>query len=420
MAVDAGANIARVRQIGAATGISIIVGSVVGNGILSAPAIVAGFSTSLMTMSALWLVGALMCMAGACVYGELGRRYPSGGGPYVFLRETLGPGWSAAYGAMSSFVICPSMIAATALLFSAQLKLFAPALNESELKLAAAVLVVFFSFLNTRGINIAGGVQKALVTAHLALMVGVVALALWMSRSGSFQFASYDWLPAPQPSLSLNQGVLAFVAILWSFEGFNSLSFITNELSSGARLIKRVSVYGCLAVFAIYFLILVSAVALIPAGELSRQTNVLVALANLSMGGAASASVAIVTILGIATVLHTSIIIGPRITKVMIDDGFGPRAMAKLHPESTSPNRAIWLQCAFVLGFLWVGQFNSLISCFIISNWFFYAATVTGYLRVRFNEDLRVSSWEFCGSVIFVFATATLFASQILDTLTAK
>ena len=78
------------RVLGLAFGLAAVVGSMVGQGILRTPGIVAGAVHSQGLILLLWLAGAMVVAVSAVAYLELGTAIPCVGGPYDFVRRAFG------------------------------------------------------------------------------------------------------------------------------------------------------------------------------------------------------------------------------------------------------------------------------------------------------------------------------------------
>src|SRR5256886_14490904 len=79
------------RRVGLFSGTMAVIGGIIGGGIYRTPAAVAERVGSPRLALAAWVVGGVIALVGAFCFGELGRRRPSAGGGYVYLRETWGP-----------------------------------------------------------------------------------------------------------------------------------------------------------------------------------------------------------------------------------------------------------------------------------------------------------------------------------------
>src|ERR1700722_11363892 len=78
------------RQIGLASGISVVIGSTIGSGIFKSPSDIAGQLPGPIPMLAVWIVGGICVLCGALTLGEVGGAFPFSGGIYVFVREAFG------------------------------------------------------------------------------------------------------------------------------------------------------------------------------------------------------------------------------------------------------------------------------------------------------------------------------------------
>jgi amino acid transporter len=138
---------------------------------------------------AAWLVTALMTIIGALSYGELAAMMPHAGGQYVYLREALGPLCGFLYGWTLFLVIQTGTIAAVGVAFGKFLGVFFPSVSASHwlwhiahipaipigpmvlgnmdiglntANLAAIVIIILLTLLNTFGVKLGASVQNCL------------------------------------------------------------------------------------------------------------------------------------------------------------------------------------------------------------------------------------------------------------------
>ena len=84
----------RERVFGVVPSTAFVVGTVVGTGIYLKPGVVAGLLGQPWQVYFVWLLGGLFATAGALVYIQLAKNWPTNGGPFIYLRCTYGP-WAA-------------------------------------------------------------------------------------------------------------------------------------------------------------------------------------------------------------------------------------------------------------------------------------------------------------------------------------
>src|SRR5438876_6812652 len=146
-----------------------VIGGIIGGGIFRTPAAVAERVGSPELALAAWIVGGAIAVIGAFCFGELGRRRPSAGGGYVYLRETWGPLPAFLYGWALLLVIATGAIAAVAVTFANY------ALALAGLSPGVTVPVAIGGIALLSGINYVGG-KPAAVAQDVFTIVEVGAV----------------------------------------------------------------------------------------------------------------------------------------------------------------------------------------------------------------------------------------------------
>ncbi len=88
------------RVLGLGIAIAMVVGNTIGSGIFLKPGKIAADAGSFSMIVSCWIIGGLVCLAGALCFAELAAMLPRAGGIYVYLREAYGRpvaflfGWS--------------------------------------------------------------------------------------------------------------------------------------------------------------------------------------------------------------------------------------------------------------------------------------------------------------------------------------
>src|SRR5687767_6569936 len=98
------------RTLDAKDGVAIFVGIILGSGIFVAPQAVIAAGGGLLAATAIWVLGAVIALAGACCYAECGARLPHTGGFYVFYRHVYGTELATVGGMAALFVTYPASI----------------------------------------------------------------------------------------------------------------------------------------------------------------------------------------------------------------------------------------------------------------------------------------------------------------------
>src|SRR3990170_7781682 len=112
------------RELTLTSAAALVISNMIGTGIFTTTGFLAGDLGRPSLVLGIWLVGALMVLAGCLSYSELGVNFPRSGGEYVYLREAWGPTWGFLSGWVSFFAGFSAPIAVGALAFSEYLSLF--------------------------------------------------------------------------------------------------------------------------------------------------------------------------------------------------------------------------------------------------------------------------------------------------------
>ena len=99
------------RKIGLTTATALVAANMIGTCVFTSLGFQVTSISSGFAIVALWLVGGLVALCGALVYGELGARIPRAGGDYQYLRDAFGPLWGFLTG-WAAFVVSFSAAAA--------------------------------------------------------------------------------------------------------------------------------------------------------------------------------------------------------------------------------------------------------------------------------------------------------------------
>ena len=202
------------RSVGALTATSVVVANVIGAGIFTTPGFLARDLESPFAVLSIWVLGAILALAGALSYSELGAAFPRAGGEYIYLREAYGPFWGYLSGWTSFFTGFAAPVAAACIGFSAYLSIFAPALGPSYVlgsaslgplsvslsggQVTALLALWFLTIVHVSGVKRGGRMQVALTVGKIAAIVGLILVGLLVGRGdwGHFQTGEAGLIPS--------------------------------------------------------------------------------------------------------------------------------------------------------------------------------------------------------------------------------
>jgi basic amino acid/polyamine antiporter, APA family len=436
-----------VRALGPVEGMAIVVGTVIGSGIFYTPAEIArniggwGFGVILLA----WVIGALLSLAGALAYAEMGAMFPRSGGQYVFIREAFGSLWGFLFGWMEFWVARSGSIAVLTVAFAMAAGTFGQAVGWIQnpgdwgVRWTAFLGIFLLTMANYVGVRVSGTVQVIFTGIKVAAIAALVicAFALPGGKPSNWE----PWVTDGGASGGLFLGALgtAMVGVLWSYDGWANGAAVSEEVHNPQRNVPRALVWGTLAVAAVYLSANLAYHYVLPtsllrgiAGEgIENSAAARVANVLFDQHGVALISLAVmISTLGAA---NGSLLTGTRIFFAMSRDGVFFHDMARLHPTFRTPDRAILLQG------LWAGVlvlvpfkemiesglgwnlkkalYYEIIDYVMFGSWIFYGMAVAALfaLRRKFPDAERpYRAWGYPVVPFLFLVVAVAFVAHIL------
>src|SRR5262249_26996279 len=199
-------------------------GSMIGSGIFITSAESSRLVGSPGWLLAAWALAGVLTITGALCCAELAAMWPRAGGQYVFLREAFGPSIGGLFGWGLFLIIQSGTIAAVAVAFAnftgaltdwvsgenylvAPLAILPPftisglkfngyALSLSTQQLLAVVMILFLTFINTRGLQTGKIIQNAFTFTKTAALLGLILIGLLIGwKHASAAYTSSWWAP---------------------------------------------------------------------------------------------------------------------------------------------------------------------------------------------------------------------------------
>ncbi|MEV7010975.1 amino acid permease [Streptosporangium sp. NPDC051022] len=279
-------------KLGLPAAIALIVGNIVGTGVFLLPASLAAYGTISIVAMALVSIGAI---ALAVVFGRLGARLPTGGGPYAYAKDAFGefPGF---WNAWSFWLTAWIGNAAIAVVWVNYVNYFLH--WQSPVAQFALALVALWipALVNLSGVQNIGAFALVTTVLKFIPLIFVAVVGLFFIRGGnfgSFNATGGNWIGALSTA-----GALA----LFIYSGVESVTIAADKVRDPARNIGRASVYGVLICAAMYMLSTVAIFGTVPHEALvNSKAPFADAINNMfggSIGGGIMAACAIVSGIG--------------------------------------------------------------------------------------------------------------------------
>jgi len=414
------------RVLGAKQAVAIVVGTIIGSGIFLIPHEMMRDTGSSSLVYLAWVVGGMLSLFGAMTYAELSAMLPFAGGEYVYLRGAYGDVTAFLYMWTWFAVAKPGSIAAMSIGLARTIEVF-PAfhrLNEplsgvpiplSGSQIFAIAVTWLITGLNYLGIKKAGDFQFIFTVLKAVLIAFVVAFC-FLSASGSWSNFSTT---LPHAIGGLKGFMLALIATLWAYDGWNDLSMVAGEVQRPQRNLPIALIGGLIAVGVLFMATNAAIQYILPASQVAASERPAVAALTVVAGPRGAGLVAAAMALSIFVALNGTIMSGARIPFAAARDGLFFRWFALVNPRFHSPSTSLLVQgmLSTVL-LLFLGAFQQLFELTVFAEWLFYmlaASTIFVYRRKSpaMPRPYRVWGYPWIPAIFVLCAAAVLFSSYI-------
>jgi APA family basic amino acid/polyamine antiporter len=359
------------RGLGLLDATMIVVGSMIGSGIFITSAESSKLVGSPGWLLMAWALAGVLTITGALCCAELAAMWPRAGGQYVFLREAYGPSIGFLFGWGLFLIIQSGTVAAVAVAFanftgvltdsiSAEKYLVGPlmilkpfklgsvsfngyAVSISTQQLLAVLMILFLTFINTRGLQTGRIIQNAFTFTKTAALLGLIIIGLLLGwNHSSAAYTSSWWRPWENgwnPTASLvgfdpaSQGLLvlalvmlvgrAMVGPLFAQSAWNNVTFTAGEVREPGRNLPRALLIGCGLVVGLYLLANLAYVVTLPLAGIQNapQNRVATAVMQAALGPSGTIIMAVAIMISTFGCNNGLILAGARVYYAMARDG---------------------------------------------------------------------------------------------------
>jgi APA family basic amino acid/polyamine antiporter len=315
----------------------------VGSGIFLTPAAIADRLPHPGFIFAVWILGALLSLAGALANAELGAMFPHAGGDYVYLREALHPVAGYLVGWITFFAIFAGTVATLAVGFAEGVGGLLHWPRAGTLAFAAGTIALL-SWVNYRGVRYGAWANNATGWVKVIALFAFGALAPFV---GEGDLGGLVRPGTGADHITLSACALAMSPVLFSYLGWNATVYVASEIRDPARNLPRSLFVGLAVCAAIYLLMNAVYLYALPIEELRHAPNAGEAAARALFGPVSGKLLSAFVLISILGTLNATVIVGPRVAYAMALDGRFLPGVERVHEVYATPSIAILLQ-AFV------------------------------------------------------------------------
>ena len=384
-----------VKGLGLVDATTLVMGSMIGSGIFIVSADVGRQVQSPGLLIVCWLLAAMLTIIAALSYGELAAAMPHAGGQYVYLREAFGPFWAFLFGWTTFIVIQTGTIAAVAVAFAKYAGVFFPSVSTTNhiagslttQQLAAIVIVILLTIVNTRGIRTGAAIQNVFTFAEVLSLVGLAGLGFLLGRNPSAIAANFHdfWRGATFTPAVIALVGTAMVGPLFSSDAWNNVTFTAGEVRNPHRNLPLSLGLGVGVVSALYIACNFVYLSVLTLGQIQTapEDRVATAVVAVMFGPVATKIMAAAIMISTFGCVNGLILSGARVYFTMAQDRLFFRRAGELNPKTHAPVFALSIQCGWAVLLTLSGQYGDLLDYVIFAVLLFYILTIGGLFRLR-------------------------------------
>ncbi|MGB7841792.1 MAG: amino acid permease [Salinimicrobium sp.] len=357
--------------------VGISINDVIGSGVFLLPA-AAAILLGGASIWAVFLAGLAVAILVLC-FAEASSYFDEPGGAYLYTREAFGEFIGFEVGWMTWLARVTS-VASLSVGFALACSYVWPQAAEGW----GRILVITSSLSFLTWINIIGVKQGAKTAVFLTIAKSIPLVAF----IGIGVFAvKWELVTGPSPAITFDSLSEAVLLLLFAYVGFENAPAAAGEYKNPKKDVPFALLIMVLLVTVIYTLVQFVAVGTYPALQASESP--------LADSGAyfAGAGMALLMTIGAMVSIFGNVgnttLIGPRYLYALAKDGYGFRALAKIHPRYRTPAVAILVQSGIALVLAISGSFVGLAMLSIIARLATYVGTAAAVpiLRKRFPNN---------------------------------
>ena len=332
------------RVLGVGFGLAVIIGNTIGAGIFRTPGTIAEQLPVRAPFLLVWLAGSLYALLGAISLAELGTMLPRSGGQYVFSRYALGEYAGFIVGWSDWISSCGSTAAVSLLIGTFAGALF-PALGGHAKTVAAAVAIIF-AFLQWRGIVWGSNIQNLTSLLKALAFLALIVAAFLLGGNGALSTPQSHSTP-----ITLAAIVISLQAAIYTYDGWSGVIYFSEEVKEPSRNIPRALFSGVLTITAIYLLVNVALLYVLPVNQIAGKEFAAGEAANVIFGMHGDTIFRCLTIVSMLSGINALHLMATRVIFAMSRDGLFSKKAAVVN-EGGTPTIALALSLLVALMFI--------------------------------------------------------------------
>ena len=368
------------KNLGLAAALSTVIGMVIGGGVFFKPQAVYTLTGGAPGLGMIaWVAAGILTITAGLTAAEVSAAIPKTGGMMVYIEEIYGKKLGALTGWMQCALFFPATIAALAVMFSEQ-TISLLGLSSGLLIPLAIATILLIAILNTLGSKTSGAIQTVSTIGKLVPLAIIIICGFFMGE-GNNPIVTPITAEGISPMAVIGQ---VLIAILFAYDGWINVGALAGEMKNPGKDLPKAIVGGLAAVMAVYLIINVAYLWVLPADQLATFSNPAAAVATALFGPVGGKIVTGGILISVFGCANGYLLTGPRVLYTLGTQKSIPgyKTIGALNKNNVPANATLVVA---VVGCLYAmsGQFNLLTDLSMFAIWSFYVLTFIGVIILR-------------------------------------
>lgn len=369
------------KILGVGFGIAVTIGGTIGTGILRKPGLIAAQLRDPVWIMGVWVLVGIYAVLGTLCVIELGVMVPRAGGWYPFARRAFGNyvgfviGWSSWLGSVAA-------MAFSAYTMCEYIALLLPATTTYVPSMAVLTLVIFTVF-HWIGLKSASRAQEIMSFIKAVGLFGLVAVC-FIFGGGKAAAQPVTITLSPEKPLLLGL-IVALQAVFYTYDGWHTAAYFAEENTDPAKTLPRSMIGGIILIIAIYLLINLALLYVMPMNQLAQSKLPAADAVRLIFGERSGQLITLLLLISVLGIINAQIMFNPRVLFALSRDGLFIRQGTYVNAGGT-PGTALVLTAAMSILLIISGTYAKLSD---MATFFFvlcYGSGMASLLRLRQTE----------------------------------
>ena len=427
------------RALGIFSATLLVAGIMIGSGVFKKiiPMAQTGLSESWILIA--WTLAGVITMLGAFNIVGLASLTEESGGVYEYLRIAFGNFFSFLFGWTDFTIMGTASVAALAFIFSHTVNTLIPLPNplhqlehisianfiypfaDSGIKILAILIIIILTWINYKGVRESGTVNNLFTSAKIIGILLIIFLGLFYALPVHPQ--QQEIMPSSVPPLHgsafFSAFFVAMLSVLWAYDGWVNVSFVTGEVKNPKKNVPRAIIIGVTIATVLYVLVNYVYMKVLSLDELaavSKNEIGATVVANTLLGNIGKTLIIILIMVSVFGSLNAIILSHSRIYFRMAQEGFFFRKVAEVHVRNKTPHIALLYTMLWSCVLVVSGTFDILTDMVIFAGFLFYGLLAIAFIKMKKKGRIsnKVFGYPVIQGIIILFSV-TLIINTIVS-----